>query len=326
MTSLIPHIEYLLQRHDCVILPGIGAFVVEHVSARIIPEEGVILPPRREISLNGLISHDDGMLATSLSRAEGINFEEARNLMNREIASIRRALEADGEYAIGRIGTLRAGDEDTVDFIPFRSAERDMADMGLTSAPLRSPAEAEEDTEEIELTAAERAAETYAPVRRFSDKNYYIPVNKVFAKCAASVIAVLCVAMALIIPVNDRKATMPVRASMSPIESISTLSADTEADDVIADAKPEAVTAPVAETVATPESDYYLIVATFHTESEAAKFVEMRAGGSYDLTVLKGKNVWRVSAGRGEKSTLQALLNSAEFRAAFHEAWIWNAR
>lgn len=341
MSSLIPHIEYLLQRHDCLILPGIGAFVVEYTSARILPDEGIILPPSRDICFNGQINHDDGMLATSVSRSEGLKFEEARAIVADETTSIRRALIQDGEYNIGRIGTLLLGEENNISFIPQSTSESKMAEMGLSAAPLRSaiPVAAVEEKEKTAESPNNNLQQQGYQTRQFSDKNYYIAINKKFAKCAASIIAVICVAMAFIIPANQPGVKEPVKASMNPIESISqrnsaAASAITSQKSVCDDKDAEKVSnygikissengirIPKENT----ESEYYLIVATFNSENEAMNFIDSRAGGSYTLTPVKGKNVWRVAAGRGDKSTLQSLLNSSEFNAAFSEAWIWKS-
>lgn len=45
METLGIHIEYLLQRHECVILPGIGAFIVSNDAARIDMATGEIILP-----------------------------------------------------------------------------------------------------------------------------------------------------------------------------------------------------------------------------------------------------------------------------------------
>ncbi|MDE6547663.1 MAG: SPOR domain-containing protein, partial [Muribaculaceae bacterium] len=47
MDILPLHIEYLLTRHDCVIVPGIGAFIATETEAFIDLENGVIRPRRR---------------------------------------------------------------------------------------------------------------------------------------------------------------------------------------------------------------------------------------------------------------------------------------
>lgn len=44
MTDLSEHIEHLLRRHDCVALPGMGAFLAEYSPAKVDAAASVMLP------------------------------------------------------------------------------------------------------------------------------------------------------------------------------------------------------------------------------------------------------------------------------------------
>ncbi len=68
MIKLILHIEHLIFRNECVIVPGFGAFIAEKVPAYINKESGTFMPPSRRLSFNPRIDHTDGMLVTSLMR------------------------------------------------------------------------------------------------------------------------------------------------------------------------------------------------------------------------------------------------------------------
>lgn len=351
MTPLILHIEYLLQRHDCVAIPGIGALIVEHIPAHIDENDYTILPPTRSISLNTYITHDDGLLASSIARSEGVSFEQARALMQKEIEGIREALLTEGEFEIGNIGILRLNEEDKPEFHPALSPIAQAAQFGLFSAPMRIKNEARENASQIDNQIAagtqKNDVKSALPVdlpegyslRPFSNKNYYIAINKIFAKCAASVAILLIILVSFIVPRNP-SAPEPVKASMTPVETIYVEKAKPAAPQAQpqVDSKENIISASQAEDAETmaapgatkmhsdaPEAGSYLIVATFHTAAEAQKFIDYRAGGNYPLNIIKGKNVWRVSAAHSDHATLRKMLNSEEFRAAFSEAWIWNA-
>lgn len=354
MTPFILHIEYLLQRHDCVILPGLGALVVEHIPAHIDEDHFSILPPSKKIIFNPSILHDDGLLATSISRTEGCSFQQARLLLHNEITLIRKAIAEEGEFSLGNAGTLRfghnAGKEESIVFIPTKTPLQKAAETGLYCAPMKREIPQTEATTEVmaatptasktgaqkstEDTSLQSCPEGYT-LKPFSDKNYYIAINKVFAKCAASIAIVLVVALSFIMP-HKESANPPVKASMNPVETIY-VETHADAERINQTSAPAQTQQPTAEVPAAASSETsaasadaltgsYLIVATFHTQKEAEKFINARRGGDYDLTVIKGKNVWRVSAGHGDKSTLRTILNSPEFRAAFTESWIWTAQ
>lgn len=328
LTTITQHIEYLLQRHDCVILPGIGAIVAEHVAARIDFEAGIAVPPATILSLNRDISHDDGMLATSIARAEQIKFEEARGIMRREIAEIKATLMRDGEYSLGSIGHLSYGPEDRLEFIPRRSPQEMCSDMGMPVVDFLGEGQAA--SESATASLAEVTSETLAPhqyTKILSDRNYYIAINKIFARCAASVIVIMALTLPFIMPQSGSRTDI-VNASLNPVETLSSrqasatrLESAVEATDIPEDAIPD-----TNETVgATQEFGHYLIVATFHTEREASDFIASRSGSIFPLQTVERNGVWRVSAGHGDQGTLRALLNSSEFRAAFSEAWIWDS-
>lgn len=117
MNTVIRHIEYLISRKDCVIIPGIGAILAKYESARIDKESGLLLPPGRIYTFNKEINHNDGTLACSISRAESIRYELAIKKMESEIESMLHWLHTNGQLPIGRIGSLRYNKEDdTIQF------------------------------------------------------------------------------------------------------------------------------------------------------------------------------------------------------------------
>ena len=68
MNHLILHIEYLLLRHDCVIVPGLGAFIATASPALIDVVKGPMLPPRRSVMVNQAVTTADGLLPNSIGR------------------------------------------------------------------------------------------------------------------------------------------------------------------------------------------------------------------------------------------------------------------
>ena len=60
------YINDLLFHHDCVVVSGLGAFILNSESA-IVDEKGKIEPPKKIISFNRLINQNDGLLANYIS-------------------------------------------------------------------------------------------------------------------------------------------------------------------------------------------------------------------------------------------------------------------
>ena len=96
MNNLFRHIEYLLLRHDCVIVPGLGAFISASRPAKIDMQEGKILPPSKSLMFNQSVATDDGLLANSFARKTGMKFEEARQAVVHEVNDIKVCLRDNG--------------------------------------------------------------------------------------------------------------------------------------------------------------------------------------------------------------------------------------
>ena len=57
------HIERLLLVHDCVIIPGVGGFVLQTLSAKYQEKDHLFCPESKEIVFNPMLKHNDGLLS-----------------------------------------------------------------------------------------------------------------------------------------------------------------------------------------------------------------------------------------------------------------------
>ena len=72
--DIVRHINNLLLKHNCVIVPGLGGFVANYKSARIHPVNHTFTPPAKEIVFNTGLKHNDGILATYIALELNINY------------------------------------------------------------------------------------------------------------------------------------------------------------------------------------------------------------------------------------------------------------
>lgn len=103
MKNLVRHIEYLLTSHDCVVVPGWGAWIVQYNPAAVKGTSSIV-PPKRWLSFNASLAHNDGTLAHSLMQSEQCSYEEAADRIAAEVAAWQSALQQDGRIVLGRIG------------------------------------------------------------------------------------------------------------------------------------------------------------------------------------------------------------------------------
>lgn len=159
MKDLIRHIEYLLSRHDCIVVPGWGAWMVQYTPAAV-KDRSSVIPPRRWLSFNPSLTHNDGMLAHSVMRSEQCSYEEASAYIAQEVTLWQDKLQQDGRVILGRVGQFDRQDSG----VPlFTEATDSIVNTSLSLLPVLSlptlsellpeAAEPEEDTyQEAPLT------------------------------------------------------------------------------------------------------------------------------------------------------------------------------
>lgn len=106
MKDLILHIENLLPEHDCVVVPGLGGFVQNEVTARIQPGARLFYPASKEIGFNPRLKFNDGLLSQSYQESGNRSFEEANALIQSAVQEIQEKLDAGKFIRLGRTGTL----------------------------------------------------------------------------------------------------------------------------------------------------------------------------------------------------------------------------
>lgn len=322
MKQLAQHIEYLLIRRECVILPGVGAFIATRKNARIDADSETLLPPTREISFNPEVKTDDGMLAHSVARYLGCHFERGREVVKSSIEHICEELDSRGSVMIGNLGTL-SKNEGRLRFTPLIDSSRLERMSGFKPISLVEP----EDSSAVEEKFMER-----------SDSRYYvIRIPKRLARGVAAALASILVTLSVLLPSAERQSETMV-ASVVPVEHLVNNSKPEVAKDRIAEEGGLLVANPVVAAGVDSENGekaeaeegqerFFLIVGTFATEKGAEKYRAMRASAGDDLEICKGRNgICRVSYARGEREALQAMMNDRAFQRKYPGAWIWERK
>lgn len=265
MNDLALHIEYLLLTHDCVIVPGLGAFLAHSGGAHADSETGVIYPPSRSLGFNADLTHNDGLLAGSVARRERISIDAALAEVERAVASFLRQLAEARCLPVGEIGELSiAPDGGTLLFTPSpASLPVTLPTLGLPVVRM-TPIAAENDLTARDTVTAPRRS----PLRRA-------------AVAVASVVAViLCLGVMLTRdsgPGCDSHyfASMnhglgeSVGRMVTPVETEDTIPLSRDICLNIAAPAPEELTLPTE----TLPGRYLLVVGSFPTAAGAAQFI-----------------------------------------------------
>ena len=148
--SISKHINELLYNHNCVIVPGFGAFLTKNIAAS--RNNDVFSPPKKTIAFNGMLKENDGLLANRISATDGISYKAALKKIKKDVKTLASSLNV-GEVEIDNIGTLRLNDEKKVQFQPNQNVNFDSKSYGLESftRPPRKTSSPEEKVKKLSI-------------------------------------------------------------------------------------------------------------------------------------------------------------------------------
>ena len=328
MNSLSLHIEYLLTQHDCVVVPGLGALVVQHSHA-IFEANNTITPPRRWLCFNPLLAHNDALLAHSVMKAQQCSYDEAMTIIGNQVAQWLNTLQQGGSVVLDNIGSFSYQDNGAILFTEAASTivTKSLSMLPTIDMPLLTdilPFEAED--ERIEIS-------TQKPVKI----TWYRRTARAIASVAAIVILMLFISTPIdnFQPTNDYAGL--VLSEILSKQEAATLIDDTIStdmiDDILADKlidEPESVeidTPAVGETTSvTAEKSldqlprYILVIGSLPTrnlaEKQIAEFASMgitdhiniyESNGRYRL-YIEGYDTMQQAQQRLNEITAQSLL------------------
>lgn len=317
MNNLFKHIGFLLLRHDCVIVPGLGAFIASMTPARIDMENGLVMPPSRTVMFNQAVTLDDGLLANSYARKHNLSFEESRMIILREVNALIAKIQNEGEADCGNIGHLFKGEEGNLIFTPMVSASGFNARIGYTPAEFIFKAENASVTN-IRTTSSPIVSEDSDSVER---GYYHFRISKPFTRMAAALLVVAAVAITVILNPIPRDERVQ-KASVVPVEALIPSQEKTAA---------KQDTVQIAEKhMAEPEKTvpmHYLIVATFSSSREAETYASSNSTDEYNLTTVPSRKMCRVAvAASDDREELRKKLNTKAISSRFPNAWIWSRK
>lgn len=324
MNNLLLHIEYLLTAHDCVIVPGLGAFLVMHSDAATSEQTGLLTPASRTVAFNASIVNNDGLLVNSIVRRDGVSYQDACLAVEDAVKALRRQIAEEGSVEIGSVGSLGENADGGLVFRPRFTAPGYAAMLGYSPVSFAAPVEEKEEVSEI--------------ARKFDTRrNYYIAVNKKFARYAAMIAVIVCAVVSVVIPASNRR--QQDMASVIPAELVAKVSEKSEvtekteiseSSEVLekADAvQPEGEVAAEAEVAVESEKEFYLIVGAFREATEAQEFISQQAGCGFELKTVATKSMVRIYASASDsREELLSLKRDKKFRELFPEAWVWQKR
>ena len=312
MFSVIEHIEYLVTLHDCVVVPGWGAFIANYSASSYDAEAGMMSRPRRSIGFNASVSHNDGLLAQSLVRREDINYNEAMKFIADSVTTFRQQLAMDCEVSMGRLGYFRRNEGRFIEFVPFYHSDGTDQFFGLNDMEIKDVTTLEQD-----VALADETAAAIVP----KERNLFI---RKATRIAASVAVLIGLGVVLTTPMIVNRDHQNL-ASMAPAVSApkaQQLNVTVE-QGVSSQSISTVTTQSRIASVGNESGRYYMVIATLRNQQELDAFKNSNPSLVPYMKVLKYKKFMCVYVARSDDSnTLMGLRD--ELPEHLRDIWIYS--
>ena len=171
-------ISQLLYRHQCVTVPGFGAFLTEIQSAHLHENTHSFYPPKKLISFNPHLKNNDGLLANHIATTEKTTYENAVASIESEVVIWKSILEVNQRFTLKNVGELSLNSEKNLVFTPSENINYLKESFGLNS--FVSPAvKREAYKQEIEILE-EKAPIIFTPEKRERRRPSYLKYAAIF--------------------------------------------------------------------------------------------------------------------------------------------------
>lgn len=267
MRRLIRHIEECLLAQECVVVPGIGAFIKQRHAAQLDEAQGLIYPSSASLSFNAQLKQGDGVLVESYRRSFALSYKKALTLVESDVTQLQELLQRSSMVALGALGRLSLDTSSgRITFVPNSDHHFATHSFGLAAVPtltqLSTPA--------ITATKGHAKGVLYLPIHTRA-------IKYTAAAAAALTLALLIPTQSISLPESTHsagyfsalfQAEQPQRQSeaSAPVVAVPTPSA-------------EASTMTAIEEAA---RGTYTVVATFKSKAGVSKWMEthtLTAGG-----------------------------------------------
>lgn len=162
MIELERHIEILLLKNDCVIVPCLGGFLANHIPATYDETDNLFIPPQRTLGFNPKLNINDSLLIQSYTETYDISYPEAQERILREVNELKQHIFNNGLYELSDIGTLYLNSDGNLEFRP--------CEAGILTPDLYSLSSFEMKKNNTEIINTETNTDNNKYISEISDK------------------------------------------------------------------------------------------------------------------------------------------------------------
>jgi len=129
-------IQELLYTEECVIIPGMGAFITQYHSAEIREDSNNVSPPSKELGFNSELTEDDGLLVSHLSAFLGKPNQDVEALIAMEVSMVFDEISSKNSYHLKGLGLLSMSKDGLLSFKADLGLNLHLDSFGLSSFTL----------------------------------------------------------------------------------------------------------------------------------------------------------------------------------------------
>lgn len=323
----------LIKENNRIIIPNFGAFIVSN-------EKG------RNILFNNFLSFNDGLLISHICSEEGIDSATAAGKVESYVAKINEALNKDGFFEIGGIGSFSKDDSGFIRFEQAHSSvlegaveenfeaevesiedDSDLLDLDVPSAPVEKKVSIEEEPVVEEkvvippVVSSSQAEKTVIIESMNEKKNGWSPS----AIAAVIIVLLLLVFGAYLLFFTDVASNMreSFNARKSKTEQTAGPVTAIDSSTVTEVNVTETIAEPVMESAVPSVRQHYIIIGSYKSEQVAlAKVKELVEQGYKDASVLTYNDRFLASV-ESHSSVRDALRRQEELLSELRaENWV----
>ncbi|MBP5135104.1 MAG: SPOR domain-containing protein [Paludibacteraceae bacterium] len=313
---MIEHIEQLLLRNDCVIVPGLGGFVANRTAAEV--TGAFVVPSRRIMLFNVLLTYNDGLLAQEYMRCDRLTFQQAMDEIGRAVAHFKKELSEWGNVSFGRLGVFSTAVDGSLTFRYSGNVELDIFNYGLKKlnfAPLASERKSSFGMKEW-VAAAAVLLLLLLPLNLLKHQEPYSS-----ASLSSLVTAVERMAQDPLETVTQETVLDSLTVASEMPDSLNLA----QSEIALAEAEAPAPESVEQQSVA-PQTVYHVIIASLSSQAKARQYMSEISEYNFDnLEIVRAENRYRVSvANFTSEDSAESFLADFKLRhEAFASAWVF---
>ena len=136
-STIIASIDQLLLTKECVVIPGLGGFIVRDSPCNFNADKSQIKPANRNVFFNPHLTQNDGLLFNTIQNQLGLSYREAQEAIKDFVLQFNDAITSEQSFKFGRLGIFYNG-QNNVWFSPSNDLNLSLDSYGLDALDIQT--------------------------------------------------------------------------------------------------------------------------------------------------------------------------------------------